>query len=84
MRIFATRYFCVPKIDASVPVDGRVFKQKPVLRTYVADSGLTEVKPDGGRYTYKHGKVLVEALAAGIKPLDFRRKVENNRLCISI
>ena len=31
---------------------------------------------------YKHGKVLVEAIAAGIEPLEFRRKVE--KICVSI
>ena len=40
---------------------------------------LTEVmKPDGRQNTLKHGKVLVEAIAAGIEPLEFRRKVEIN------
>ena len=40
---------------------------------------LTEVvKPDGRQYTLKHGKVLVEAIAAGIEPLEFRRNVEKN------
>ena len=34
------------------------------------------VKPGGRQYTLKHGKVLVEATAAGIEPLEFRRKVE--------
>ena len=34
------------------------------------------MKPDGRQYTLKHGKVLVEAKPAGIKPLNFRRKVE--------
>ena len=34
------------------------------------------VKPDARQYTLKHGKVLVEAMAAGIEPLEFRRKVE--------
>ena len=34
------------------------------------------VKPDGRQYTLQHGKVLVEAIAAGIEPLEFRRKVE--------
>ena len=28
------------------------------------------------QYTLKHGKVLVEAISAGIEPLEFRRKVE--------
>ena len=32
--------------------------------------------PDRRHYTLKHGKVLVEAIAAGIEPLEFRRKVE--------
>ena len=51
--------------------------QKRALRKYLADSGLTEVvRPDGRQYTLKHGKVLVEAIAAGIEPLEFRRKVE--------
>ena len=36
------------------------------------------VKPDGWQYTLKHGKVLVEAIAAGTEPLEFRRKVEKN------
>ena len=29
------------------------------------------------QYTLKHGKVLVEAIAAGIEPLEFRRKVQS-------
>ena len=56
-------------MDASVPVDSRVLMQKRALRKYLADSGLTDVKPGGRQYTLKHGKVLVEAL-------EFRRKVE--------
>ena len=31
----------------------------------------------------KHGKVLVEAIAAGIEPLEFRRKVENTLRFVS-
>ena len=54
------------KIHASGPADYRVFMQKRALRNYLADSGLTDVvKPGGRQYTHKHGKVLVEALAAG-------------------
>ena len=34
------------------------------------------MKPSGRQHTLKHGKVLVEAVAAGIEPLEFRRKVE--------
>ena len=34
------------------------------------------MKPDGQKYTLKHGKMPVEAIAAGIKPLELRRKVE--------
>ena len=49
------------------------------LRKYLADSGLTDVaKPGGRHYTLKHGKMLLEALAAGIDPLEFRRKVERD------
>ena len=63
-------------MDLSVPVDSRVFVQKCALRKYLADSGLTEVvRPDGRQYTLKHAKVLVEAIAAGIEPLEFRREV---------
>ena len=52
--------------------------QKRALRNHLADSGLTEmVRPDGRRYTLKHGKVLVNAIAAGIEPLEFCREVEN-------
>ena len=48
--------------------------QKRALRKYLADSGLTEVvRLDGRQYTLKHGEVLVEAIAAGIYPLEFRR-----------
>ena len=36
------------------------------------------VGSDGRQYTLKHGKVLVEAIAAGIEPLEFRRKMEKN------
>ena len=69
----------VLKMDGSVPVDIRVFMQKLALRKYLAGSGLTEVvKPDDRQYTLKHGKALVEAIAAGIEPLEFRRKVKKN------
>ena len=75
--------FRVLKMDASVPVENRVFMQKRALRKYLADSGLTEVvRPDGGKQTLKHVKVLVEATATGIEPLEFRRKVE--KVCVSI
>ena len=51
--------------------------QKRALLIYLADSGLTDVvKPGGRQYTLQHGKVLVEAISAGIEPLEFRRKVE--------
>ena len=57
--------------------------QKRALRKYLADSGLTEVvRPEGRQYTLKHGKVLVEAIAAGIELLEFRRKVKKK--CVSI
>ena len=72
---FCRQIFRVLKMDASVPVDSRVFMQKRALRKYPADSGLTEVvRPDGRPYTLKRDKVLVEARAAGIEPLGFRRK----------
>ena len=66
------------KMDASVPVDSRVFMQKRTLRKYLDDSGLTDVvKPGGRQCTLKHGKVLVEAISTGIESLEFRRKVES-------
>ena len=71
--------FRVLKMGASVPVpvDSRVFTPKGALRKYLADSVLVEVvQPDGRQYTLKHGKVLVEAIAAGIELPVFRRKVE--------
>ena len=62
---FCRQIFRVLKMDASVPVDSRVFMQKRDLRKYLADIGLTDVvKPGGRQYTLKHGKVLVEAVAA--------------------
>ena len=65
------------KMDTSVPVGRTVFMQKRALRKYLADCGLTDVVNSGGRqYTLKHGKELVEAIAEGIEPLEFRRKVE--------
>ena len=74
---FRHRIFRVLKMDASVPVDSRVFMRKGALRKYRADSSLAEVvRPDGRQYTLKHGKVLVEEIAAAIEPLDFRCKVE--------
>ena len=67
----------VLRMDVSVPVDSRVFIQKRALRKYLSDSGLTDVvKPGGRQYTLKRGKVLVEAIAAGIEPLEFHRKVQ--------
>ena len=74
---FCRQTFRALKMDARVPVDCRVFMQKGALWKYLADSGLTEgVRPDGWQDTLKHGKVPVEAIAAGIEPLEFRRKVE--------
>ena len=72
---FCRQIFRVLKIDASVPVDNRVFKQQRALRKYLADSGFTKVvKPDGRQYKVKHSKVLVEAIAAGIEPAEFLRR----------
>ena len=69
---FFHQIFRVLKMDASVPVDSRVFMQ-----TCAPDNRLMDVvKPGGRRYTLKHGKVLVEAIPAGIEPLEFRHKVE--------
>ena len=80
---FCCQIFRVLKMDASVPVDSRIFMQKRTLRKYLADSGFTEVvRPDGRQYTIKHGKVLVKAIAAGIEPLEFRGKVK--KICVSI
>ena len=74
---FCRQIFRELRMDASVPVDGREFVKKRALRKYLADSGLTEVvRPDGRQYTLRHSKVLVEAIAAGIEPLEFRREVE--------
>ena len=74
MRFFAAR----SSVSWSVPVDSRVFMRKRALRKHLADSGCTDVvKPGGRQYTLKHGKVLVEAIAAGIEPLEVRRRVES-------
>ena len=49
---FCHQIFRVLKMNASVPVDSRVFMQKHALRKYLADSGLTDVvKPGGRQYT---------------------------------
>ena len=69
--------FSVLQMDASVPVDSRVFMQRRALRKHLADIGLMDVEKAGGRqYTLKHGKVLLEVISAGIMPLEVRRKVE--------
>ena len=76
--------FPVLYMDASVPVDSRVFVQKRAFRRYLADSGLTEVvMPDGWQYTLKDGKSRFEAIAAGIEPLEIHCKVEKRRVSIS-
>ena len=65
------------KTNASVPVDSRVFVQNRSSCKYLADVGLTEVvKTDSQQYDQNHGKVLVEAIAAEIQPIEFGRKVE--------
>ena len=46
---FCRQIFPVLKMDASVPVDSRVFMQKLALRKYLADSRLTDVVKPGGR-----------------------------------
>ena len=54
-----------------------MFMQERTLRKCLADSGLTDVvKPSGRQYRLKHGKVLVEIIAAKIEPPELRRKVE--------
>ena len=80
--VFSRQIFRVLKMDASVPVVSRVFMQKGALRNNLADSRLTGVvKPCGRQYTLKHGNVIVEAISAGIEPLEFRRKVEREMRC---
>ena len=46
---FCQQIFRVLKMDASVPVDSRVFMQKRALRKHLADSGLWDVVKPGGR-----------------------------------
>ena len=46
---FCRQIFRVLKMDASVPVDGRVFMKKCALQKYLADSGLTDVVEPGSR-----------------------------------
>ena len=76
---FCRHIYRVMKMDASVPVESRVFTRKRALRKHLADSGLTEmVRPGGRQYTLKHGKGLVEVIAAGIKPIELRCNVEEN------
>ena len=66
---FRRQIFRVLKTDATVPVDSRVFMKKRALRKYLDDSGPTEVVRAGGwQNTLKYGRVLVEAIAAGIEP----------------
>ena len=60
------------KMDASVPVDRRVFMLKRAMPKYLADSGLMEmVKPGSCQHSLTHDKVLVEAIAAEIEPLEW-------------
>ena len=74
---FCRQIFRVLKMDASVPVDSKVFMQKRASRKRLPDSALTDVvKPGGRQYTLKHGKVVVEAIATGIEPFEFHHKVE--------
>ena len=81
---FCRQIFRVLKMNANMRVDSRVFMKKCVLLKYLADGGLKEgVKPDGRQNTPKHGNVLVKAIAAGIEPLEFRRKVERKMRSIS-
>ena len=64
---FGRQIVCVLKMDASVPVDRKVSIPKRPLRKYVVDSGFTDVVKTGGRsFMLRHGKVLVEAIAAKI------------------
>ena len=74
---FCRQTFRLVKMNASVPVDSRVFMQMHALRKHLADGGLTEVvKPNGRHYTLRHDNALVETVTAGIA----RRK----RRCDSI
>ena len=65
--VFCRQISRVLKMDASVPVDRKVSIPKRPLRKYLADSGFTYVVKTGGRsFMLRHGKVLVEAIAAKI------------------
>ena len=80
---FCRQIFRVLKMDARVPVDSRVFTQKRSLGKYLADSGFTEVvTPDGRQYKLQYDKSLVEAIAAGIEPLEFAARWKKR--CVSI
>ena len=51
--------------------------QRRDLRRYRAQIGFTDVvKPVGRQYTLKHGKVVLEAIRAGIEPLEVHHNVE--------
>ena len=74
---FGRQIFCLLNMYASWPVYSIVFMQKCASRNCLDGSGLTEVVRLNGRtYTMKHGKMLVEAITAGIESLEFRRKME--------
>ena len=55
--------FLVLKMDASVPVDSRVFMQKRALRKYLVDSGELRWESLTQRM-HEHGKMLVQAISA--------------------
>ena len=69
---FCRQIFRVLKLDASMPVDRRVFMKQRALCKSLPDSGVTDMGTPGNRqYTLRHGKVVVEAMAAGIVPPEF-------------
>ena len=78
-EVFGCQMFLVLKMDARVPLDCGESMEKRALRKHFAESGLMElVRPDDQQHTLKHCNILIEAIVAGIEPLEFRRKVENN------
>ena len=66
----------VLKMDPSLPVRARVQKIQQALITYVTNNHLMDAVRPRGVWSLGYGKIVVDAMVAGVAPDDFRRDVK--------
>lgn len=66
------------RIGTQCDVEESSFRPQKLLINFIADDNLEQVVEEDGEWTPEHGKVIVNALIAGIAPLDFKQNAKKS------